>query len=142
MYTQPRALASYGKIANAESDPIKQIAMLYDGAIKFFNLSAADIEAGDFAAKGEHSNRAFDILSYLKLTLDFERGGDVAVTLDRLYGCVTVMALKASADADAEMMRRAGNLLVPVRDAWLAGREPVKTVPAFSGQQSRFALSG
>ena len=113
-----RALATYGKIANAESDPLKQLVMLFDGAIRFLNLSAADIEAGDFAAKGEHSNRALDIIHYLQSVLDFKRGGEVAVVMDKLYESVTLMVLKASVSSDPKLMRRAGLLLLPVRDAW------------------------
>lgn len=118
MYAQPRALASYGQIANRESDPVKKVVMLFDGAIKFLNMTAADIEAGDFVAKGEHSNRALDILNYLQSILDFQRGGSVAVNLDKLYTSVTRMILKASAGPDAVMMRRTVALLTPVRDAW------------------------
>ena len=118
MYAQPKALANYGKIANTETDPIKQIVMLYDGAIKFLNLSVQDIENNDFASKAEHSNRALDIMNYLRSILDFEKGGDVAVSLDNLYKKITVLILKASADLDPELMRRAAELLVPVRDAW------------------------
>jgi flagellar protein FliS len=118
MYKQPKALASYGRIANTETDPLKQIVMLYDGAIKFLNLCAADIEAENFAAKGEHSNRALDIISYLQSILNFENGGTVAVSLDRLYRSVSVLILRASAELDANLMRRAAALLAPVRDAW------------------------
>jgi len=118
MYAQPRALANYGKIANTETDPIKQIVMLYDGAIKFLNLSVQDIENNDFVAKAEHSNRALDIMNYLRSILDFEKGGDVAVSLDNLYQKITVLILKASAELDPDLMRRAAELLAPVRDAW------------------------
>ena len=115
-------------MANTETDPIRQIVMLYDGAIKFLNLTALDIEAGDFVAKGEHSRRALDILSYLQSILDFEKGRDVAVNLDNLYRSITAMVLKASAKTDPSMMRQAGQLLVPVRDAWQvnAGQAPQK----------------
>ena len=118
MYGQPKALAGYGKIANMETAPLKQIVMLYEGAIKFLNLTAADIEASDFVAKAEHSNRALDIISYLQGILDFERGGSVAESLDKLYRSVTVLILRASAELDAKLMRRAAELLAPVRDAW------------------------
>lgn len=113
-----KGLASYGKIANAESDPIKQIVMLYDGAIKFINLTADDIEKSDFVAKAEHSNRALDIINYLQSILNFEHGGEVAKTLDTLYGSVARMMLRASAELDPQLMRKAGELLAPVRDAW------------------------
>ncbi|MEZ5425384.1 MAG: flagellar export chaperone FliS [Pyrinomonadaceae bacterium] len=118
MYAKPKALASYGRIANIESNPLKQIVMLYDGAIKFLNLTADDIEKQDFIAKAEHSNRALDILNYLQSILDFDKGGDVAVALDNLYRRITVLVLRASAELDADLMRRAAELLAPVRDAW------------------------
>src|SRR4051812_7705148 len=118
MYGQPKALASYGRIANSETNPLKQIVMLYDGAIKFLNMTAADIDAADLAAKAEHSNRALDIVNYLQSILNFEQGGTVAESLDRLYRSIIVLILRASAELDAALMRRAAELLVPVRDAW------------------------
>jgi flagellar protein FliS len=112
------ALAAYGRVANAENNPIQQIVMLYDGAIKFLRLAAADIEAGDIAAKAEHTNRALDIVAYLHSILDFERGGEVAPALDALYACVTATVFSASATLDSALMRQAAELLAPVRDSW------------------------
>jgi flagellar protein FliS len=112
------ALSAYGKVANSETNPLRQIVMLYDGAIKFLRLAAADIEAGDLMAKAEHSNRALDIISYLQSILDFERGGEVAPVLNALYLSVTAETLRASAKLDGAQMRRTAELLVPVRDAW------------------------
>jgi flagellar secretion chaperone FliS len=118
MYSRPKAIASYGKIANAETNPIMQIVMLYDGAIKFIQLAAIDIENNDLMAKAEHSNRALEIISYLHSILDFERGGEVAPVLDRFYRTITVLILRSSANLDAAKMRRAAELIAPVRDAW------------------------
>ncbi len=118
MYGRTNGLANYGKIANTETNPLKQIVMLYDGAIKFLNLTAADIENNDLVAKAEHSNRALDIINYLQSILDFERGGETAVVLDNLYRRIMVLVLRASAELDPVLMRRAANLLAPVRDAW------------------------
>jgi flagellar secretion chaperone FliS len=146
MYKQPKALASYGRIANAETNPLKQIVMLYDGAIKFLNMTAADIENKDYVAKAEHSARALDIINYLQSILDFERGGNVAVTLDKLYGSIQVLVLRASAELDADLMRKAADLLAPVRDAWESNAEKVtaessyETTPAlFEGQNLSFS---
>jgi flagellar protein FliS len=118
MYGRHNAVSSYGKIANAETNPLQQIVMLYDGAIKFARLAAADIASGDLAMKAEHSNRALDIISYLQSILDFERGGEVAPILDAFYRNVTATILLASAKLDAELMNRAAETLAPVRDAW------------------------
>ena len=112
------ALASYSRIANAETDRLQQVAMLYDGAIKFLRLAAGDIENGDLQAKAEHTSRAFDIINYLQSILDFTRGGSVAPVLDALYGRIAQIILCASQDLDAELMRQAASALAPTRDAW------------------------
>jgi flagellar protein FliS len=148
MYRRTNGLANYGKIANTETNPLKQIVMLYDGAIKFLNMTADDIENQDLVQKAEHSNRALDILNYLQSILDFERGGDVAVALDNLYRRTTVVILRASAELDAPLMRRAADFLAPVRDAWetnaqnaIAPAMPEMTSPSASFQMSNTAVS-
>jgi flagellar protein FliS len=127
------ALATYGRVANTETNPLQQIVMLYEGAIKFLNLAAADIEAGDIAAKAEHSNRALDIIGYLQSILDFERGGDVAPALDALYSITSLTILRASAALDAAGMRRAASLLMPVRNSWATIAEGPSLTPASAG---------
>jgi flagellar protein FliS len=118
MYPQPKGIASYGRVANTETNPLAQIVMLYDGAIKFLNMTARDIEANDLVAKGQHSGRALEIITYLQTILDFERGGAAAQSLDKLYRSITKLVLRASAELDPKLMRRAADLLAPVRDAW------------------------
>ncbi|MDX6384897.1 MAG: flagellar secretion chaperone FliS [Blastocatellia bacterium] len=118
MYGRSNALASYGRVANSENDPMQQVVMLYDGAIRFLRLAGADIESGNLVAKADHTNRALDILNYLQSILDFEQGGEVASTLDRLYTLVSMKALRGSANLDARAMATAVDLLTPVRDSW------------------------
>ncbi len=150
MYSKPKGLASYGKIANTETNPLKQIVMLYDGAIKFLHLTADDIENKDYIAKAEHSNRALDIINYLQSILDFEKGGESALILDNLYRSITVLMLRASAELDAGLMRKAADLLAPVRDAWeinaqnqtAAMQEPVaQTNPTFGGAAASLSMA-
>jgi len=119
MYGKSGALSSYGRMANSNNDPMQQIVMLYDGAIKFLRLAAADIEAKDIPQKAEHTNRALDIITYLQGILDFELGGEVAATLDNLYTHVSMKVLRASATLDANAMQAAADLLMPVRDSWM-----------------------
>jgi len=118
VYGKPSALQNYGRIANSSADPIEQIVMLYDGAIKFLRLAAQNIEVNDLEGKLENTTRALDIISYLQGILDFERGGDVATSLDALYTMVNWTILKASASLNASDMNRAADLLAPVRESW------------------------
>lgn len=129
MYGRANAIGSYGRVANAEADPIQQIVMLYEGAIKFLRLAAFSIESRDIAAKAEQTDRALQIISYLQSILDFERGGDVAVSLNMLYTSVTQLTFSASARLDAAEMQRAADLLLPVRDAWVTNARAASSTP-------------
>ena len=139
MSWKANALAAYGKVANAETDPLQQIVMLYDGAIKFLRLAATDIENGDLAAKGEHTNRALDIIGYLQSILDYERGGEVAPVLNTLYLSVTTDTLRASAHLDSALMRRTAELLVPVRNAWASNAKATAPVTASLAPHAQLA---
>ena len=136
MYSQSKGIASYGRIAHVETNPLKQVVMLYDGAIKFLNLTAADIESGDIEAKAEHSGRALEIICYLQSILNFEQGGDVAPSLDNLYRSIINLVLRASAELDPALMRKAAELLMPVRDAWEVNSralvEPIQTTTSIT----------
>lgn len=118
MYGKNSALASYGKVANTETDPIQQIVMLYDGAIRFLRLASEDIENKRIAEKAHNVNRALDIINYLQGILDFNKAPEVANTLDRLYTAISMQVLQASAKLDATSMRAAADHLAPVRDSW------------------------
>ncbi len=139
MNWKANALAAYGKVANAETDPLQQIVLLYDGAIKFLRLAAADIEAGDLAAKGEHTNRALDIIGYLQSILDYERGGTVAPVLNTLYLNVTADTLRASAQLDSALLRQTAELLAPVRNAWASNAKA--SAPAAAAAPPHAALA-
>lgn len=117
-YGRSNGIAAYGRVANGETNTLLQIVLLYDGAIKFLHLAATDIEKGDIPARTEHANRAIDIVGYLQSILDFERGGEVAPALDALYSGVMMGVLQASVIQDAATMRKAADLLVPVRESW------------------------
>lgn len=130
MSGKSHALAAYGRVANTEKNPLQQIVMLYDGAIKFLRLAAADIEAHDIMAKAEHTNRALDIIAYLQSILDFEHGGEVAPVLDALYASVMATIFSASATLDSALMRQAADLLAPVRDSWAINAKAANAVSA------------
>jgi flagellar secretion chaperone FliS len=136
MSSRLNALAAYGAVANAETNPLQQIILLYDGAIKFLRLAATDIETGDLIAKAEHSNRALDIISYLQSILDFEKGGEVAANLDVFYITLTVQVLNASTKLDSRKMQQAAETLLPVREAWVAQFSASRPAYAVAGQNS------
>ena len=127
-----RALDRYQEVASTESDPLRQIVLLFDGIARFLAQAAVAIEAGDIDTKTERSSRALRIVNYLRARLDLERGGEIARIYDRLYGDAAMRIFRASAALDPQAMRSAAALLAPVREAWAVHAGVDRPVPGVS----------
>lgn len=94
------------------------IVMLYEGAIKFLNLAAREIEQGDLAAKGQHITKAQDIINELNAVLDMDAGGEVAANLRRLYFFMNKRLTEANIKKDAGMVRDVVKLMEELNQSW------------------------
>jgi len=94
--------------------------MLYDGAVKFLKLAIQELEAGDYAAKGQYINRAQDIINELNAVLDMEGGGEVATNLRKLYLFMGRRLSEANAKRDPQMIREVITLLEELNQSWKA----------------------
>jgi flagellar protein FliS len=96
------------------------IVLLYDGAIKFMKLAIQEIEAGNWAAKGQYLSRAQDIIWELNSVLDMEAGGEIAENLRRLYAYMHRRLFQANAKKDPEMIREVIALMEDLNQSWKA----------------------
>ncbi len=79
------SVAKYQKIELTTADPVEMIIKLYDGIIRFNNLSKKAIEEGNIGERNHYINRSIAIISELAGSLNTEEGGEVAYNLARLY---------------------------------------------------------
>src|SRR4026209_1052390 len=86
----------YQNVAVQTSSPTKLVVMLYEGAIRFIREGVAAIEAKNLEGKRQSLDRAVAIVQHLNSTLDMERGGAVAVDLNRLYIYITSRIVEGS----------------------------------------------
>lgn len=111
--------------------------MLYDGAISFLERALAAFEYDDpLEFNSTISNnilRAQSIVTELSSSLDFERGGDIATTLRRLYDYMdrrlTESNLRKSREGILEVVKH----LTVLRDAWreiVSGNRNLDVSPA------------
>ena len=116
-YTSPQA--AYKQVAVETASPEKLLIMLYTGAIKF--LKQAEIALQENNQEDVHNSltKVQDIISELNITLDMERGGEIAVNLRELYIFYYNEVLQAN-------LKKDGVKLVPVieffesfRDMWI-----------------------
>jgi flagellar secretion chaperone FliS len=113
-----RAAQAYHQTQIQSQSPLELVVMLYDGALRFLQMAADATRRNDLVAKREGMSRSLAILGELQNTLNLREGGEVALSLDRLYTYITGRLVDANAKKDPVPIEEAIRLLRPVRDAW------------------------
>ena len=114
------------------ASPTKLVAMLYDRAISLLTDAIGGIEAGDTERRWRANQKATEVICHLWETLDMERGGEVAVNLNQLYGFMLKRLLVVDIENNAAAAREVIRLLEPLRRSWhdMAKAEAAKTAPS------------
>ncbi|WP_211197964.1 flagellar export chaperone FliS [Permianibacter fluminis] len=112
----------YAKIsASSETesaDPHRLIQMLIDGALAKLVVAKAMIERRDVAKKGENVSWAISIIGGLQASLDLQKGGEIAQTLNALYEYMTIRLAQASANNDASGLDEVIHLMKTIKEGW------------------------
>jgi flagellar protein FliS len=122
-----RGRARYKAVDNTgavlDRPPIDLVVLVYERLDDKLLLAERAIAANNLTELGEQMGQATDLLQQgLMATLDFERGGDVALNLGRVYDYCQRRMLHGHLRRDAEAVREARKLLGELREAWVAIR--------------------
>lgn len=137
---------AYQKTAVITSDQGKLIVMLYDGAVKFLSIAADRIDAGDFY--GSHTNlvKGKSIIAELLASLNLDKGGDIALNLQRLYGYMFNELIEANVEKDSARVMQVIKLLKQLRSGWksipAAGKTANGADTAGGGRTKKINLQG
>ena len=101
--------------------------LLYEGLIRFLKQAVTAIDRKDTVEKSRLIGRGQDIVNELRATLNRKQGGDLAVSLDSLYGFVTDRLILANKDNDTEKLNEAINILTTLHEAWQQAINSTKT---------------
>lgn len=104
----------------------KLIIMLYDEALRQIDTAATEL-ASNTPSLDAVSNalvKAQDLVTELIVSLDFERGGEIARGLFSLYLFFNKQLIDANIRKDAEPLKEVHRMLTELRAAWveIAGR--------------------
>lgn len=102
----------------AAASPQALVALLYDELLSALRVAALATETGQHAMKSDKLTRATAILFALEAGLDFEKGGEVAGTLARLYAGARREVVEAAVGSDPAPFRRVADTLADVAGAW------------------------
>lgn len=121
----------YGKNAHSQyqtvqvttTDRGRLLLMMYEGALKFLRQSKAGLEENDMAKFCRFLSKAQAIIAELMNTLDFEKGGQIAKDLDRLYDFMLFYLTEANLHRDVKRITKVISLLDTV---YLAYKEIIE----------------
>ena len=109
---------SYAQTQIQSATPLQLIALLYDRAVQS-TLTARDaMSRGDIPTRRAAVNKVLEIIAELQNTLDPERGGAVAVELERIYMYIVKRLLDAVQTQTCEPLDEVHGILGTLRDAW------------------------
>ena len=101
-----------------DASPHKLIQMLMDGALDKIAKAKGSIKQGDVSQKGAQISWAISIIDGLRMSLDLEKGGDIAQNLGDLYEYMERQLLQANMTNEVELLDEVSGLLRQVKDGW------------------------
>jgi flagellar secretion chaperone FliS len=116
---QENPYETYKKAQVQTANQGKLIVMLYDGAIRFAKASTEAIKNNKLEAAHRNIVRAEDIITELLLSLDYDKGGDIAKKLASIYIYVNEQLLEANITKKAEPLELVIKLMSDLRESWV-----------------------
>ncbi len=120
-----RGAAAYSSVGVetdvSTADPHKLILMLFEDALLQIGTAVIALEKKDVPTKGMAISKAIEIiLNGLKVSLDYEAGGELAQRLGALYDYMTQRLLYANLHNSRPAMDEVTQLLTDLKSAWEA----------------------
>ena len=108
----------YMRTQTETSSPTKLVVMLYDGAVRFLSLGREKMAVGDVEARHNYLVKAQRIIGELLSSLDFEKGGEIARNLQRIYTYMLQQLVEANLHDRVEPIDDVIKLLRELRESW------------------------
>ena len=102
-----------------------------EGALGKIAAAKGNMEHGNIQAKGDQIGSAISILDGLRISLDMEKGGEIAQNLDDLYVYMERRLIEAHSHNDTAILDEVSDLLRQIKEAWDAiGDQAAASEPA------------
>jgi flagellar protein FliS len=128
--------STYKSVQVITTDKGRLLLMLYEGAIKFLKQSKEGLVQQDISKFCRFLSKGQAIISELMNSLDFEKGGDIARDLDRLYDFMLFYLTEANLRKDVEKVEKVINLLEVIYSAYKEIIEKDRLPKEDSGEQA------
>ena len=98
--------------------PLYLVVALYEGAFDSARSARLCVASGDIWGRTKAINKAISILTELMVSLNLEKGGEIANNLKQLYSYMQRRLLEAHMKKEAEPIKEVEALLENLLDGW------------------------
>mgnify|MGYP001417005614 FL=1 len=116
------AIGAYKALKNQkaldDASPHQLIDLMLSGALERVVSASGCMERNETAEAGESIGKAISIVDSLRVSLDVEKGGDIAKNLGQLYDYIMRRLLEASVSQQPELLAEVASLLQEIKAAW------------------------
>ncbi len=102
----------------AGSDQFGLVKLLYQKLLNHIYQAIDSIEMKDLAARSEAITEALTIIHVLNSTLDYDKGGEVAVSLSQVYGWSRKALIESNRHKDTESLKEVAKMIEDISQAW------------------------
>jgi flagellar secretion chaperone FliS len=113
-----QGVAAYKENAVLTASPGRLVVLLYEGAINFLRKAIIALGEKDYMAKNHYIGKACQIIQELNLTLDMEKGGEIATNLRSLYNFMQRHLTQANLSKDPQKIQHVIDLLNDLLSGW------------------------
>ncbi len=112
------ALNTYQRTAIETAEPLQLIILCYDAAIRDLKEAQELHERREMDEAYRKIRHAQDIVTELLVGLDYERGGDIARNLNRLYNFILRQLIGINSREDTSIYSHLVRILSELRSGW------------------------
>ncbi|PNR96049.1 flagellar export chaperone FliS [Petrotoga olearia] len=118
MYNNNQNANYYFENSIKTASPAKLVELLYQNSIERINKAIKSIENKNLSEANKQIIRVEDIVTELNVSLNLEKGGEVAKNLRALYNYMYQRLLESNTKKDIEILKEVRSLLQELLDTW------------------------
>ena len=98
--------------------PHQLVQIMYEELLKTLDAMAVATARGDYVQRGQRQSKALAILTGLETSLDFEKGGEIAMGLVTIYREARRLVIAGGREGEARHVTAAREMIFGISTAW------------------------
>ena len=98
--------------------PHRLVQIMYEELLKALDAMAFATARGDYVQRGQQQSKVLAVLTGLETSLDFDKGGQIAVDLVAIYREARRLVVAGGRESDAALVTKARDMIQEIAAAW------------------------